>query len=243
MSRIIEEEDETEQSQPKPLKIMALENKLEKIRTDMQKLQELRDTCNEALQLTLNHPKQMSSNISDLKKTSLLRSQFDGENLFNIIEEDHNPRFHKIWQKLGSKSPKKLPLKGDFNLSVLNNLESEELALAGDGKSSKGSIENKLGSGANNSGKSSTGRKGELDLEMEMQGDMFQDMEIIMENYQEDFSKTHNMFTSLGVSMESEIENMVGLGVNNQKKNEEFQRDFFKGWGKRQKQVLVYEFI
>ena len=80
MNRIVEEDEEEEM---KPLKIGDVQKRMLKIKSDMQKLQELRDTCDQMMQTIVSNPKQKDVTLSDLKKQKKLDTQSQQERKFN----------------------------------------------------------------------------------------------------------------------------------------------------------------
>ena len=76
MARIVEENENIE---VKPLKIVDAQIQMNKIKSDMNKLQELRDTCDEMLRTIVCNPKQKDVSLSDLKKQKKKDSQSQEE--------------------------------------------------------------------------------------------------------------------------------------------------------------------
>ena len=149
-------------------------------------------------------------------------------------------KFGKLISKISKPVITNIPQFEEFNELLLETLEQPEKQLATDSKSEKESLDNNLDSGMGISNKSSTGRKPEGIMEDEMFQDFGNDMDIIMENMYENFTKTNNMFSSLGVDMESGIDNMTLREDDNVKINGEFQNEFFNNWNRKDKKVKLY---
>ena len=92
------------------------------------------------------------------------------------------------------------------------------------------------------SNKSSTGRKNQEIMDDGIFQDFGNDMDVIMENMYENLTKTNNMFSSLGVDMESGVNSLIRPDEDYLDKNRDFQKDFFKSWSRKTKKVniLIY---
>ena len=120
----------------------------------------------------------------------------------------------------------------------MNHLEQVEVGRATDGKSSKGSIENQLNSDLAKSDKSSTGRKD--DLLGGVDDNIFDDfgnLDIIMENYKDDYSKTNHMFATNLTNIETDVDFSVDLGDNLDAETKKFEEEFFDSWKRKGKKV------
>lgn len=114
-------------------------------------------------------------------------------------------------------------------------MQNKEIGLATEEKSVKDSVENQLGSGKEGSGLSSTDRKLESGAGEDIFQDFGNDMDIIMENMYENFTKTNNMFSSFGLEMESGLDVIADEDLPEQ--NENFRKNLLESWKRRVKKV------
>jgi hypothetical protein len=203
LTRIKEENEEVESEaiinkRNRTRKILEIQKKMENIVNEVQKINMLKDTCDGILQKVFKESENTKTEIEDLKQKQKKDTQ---DNEKHILGDEMISNKIDI---INQKELLSIPEFEDFNLQVLNEIDTKEYGLASELSSGKNSVNNNLNSANQASDQNSTGRKDQPDMD-----DMFEgfenEMDIIMENSYENITKSNNMFSSLDNEQDYEI--------------------------------------